>query len=157
IPLISAVGHETDVTLIDFAADKRAPTPTAAAEMAVPVRSELFAEGDSLARRGRVGWQRAQESRPNDLRSAARALPPANQFLARPRQRLDSAGAALPRVLRANTHAHFRRFATSSARLTLRVLRGQVTHARQGLTTAGERLTLSARALLLRRRERFAS
>src|SRR6201986_3279005 len=51
IPLISAGGHETDVTLIDFAADKRAPTPTAAAEMAVPVRSELIAEVESLARR----------------------------------------------------------------------------------------------------------
>ncbi|MFO1111500.1 MAG: exodeoxyribonuclease VII large subunit [Bradyrhizobium sp.] len=157
IPLISAVGHETDVTLIDFAADKRAPTPTAAAEMAVPVRSELFAEVESLARRTVMCWQRAQEGRRSELRAAARALPAAHELLAIPRQRLDAAGTALPRCLRANTHAHFRRFAATSARLTLRVLRGQVTHARAGLTSCGERLTHSARALLHRRRERFAN
>ena len=156
IPLISAVGHETDVTLIDFAADKRAPTPTAAAEMAVPVRSELFAEVESLARRAVMCWQRTQESRRNELRAAARALPAAHELLAIPRQRLDAAGSGLPRGLRANTHAHFRRFAASSARLTLRVLHGQMTHARARLATGGERLTHSARSLLHRRRERFA-
>ena len=110
IPLISAVGHETDITLIDFAADKRAPTPTAAAEMAVPVRSELFVEVESLARRTMVCWQRGQESRRNELRAAARALPGASELLAIPRQRLDHLGAALPRGLKANTHAHHRRF-----------------------------------------------
>ena len=129
IPLISAVGHETDITLIDFAADKRAPTPTAAAEMAVPVRSELLVEVAGLARRTMVCWLRGQESRRNELRAAARALPAASELLAIPRQRLDSAGASLPRGLKANTNAHHRRFTQLSAGLTLKVLRGQVSQA----------------------------
>jgi exodeoxyribonuclease VII large subunit len=156
IPLISAVGHETDVTLIDFAADKRAPTPTAAAEMAVPVRAELFVELSSLAGRAMRCWQRAQETRRGDLRSAARALPAASELLAVPRQRFDAATASLPRALRANTHAHHRRFAQASAGLTLRVLRDQVAHAAHRLIVSGERLTHCARANLRHRRERFA-
>ncbi len=156
IPLISAVGHETDITLIDFAADKRAPTPTAAAEMAVPVRSELFVEVAGLARRTMLCWQRSQESRRNELRAAARALPAAGELLAIPRQRLDGAIAALPRGLKANTHAHFRRFAGASARLTMRVLRAQLAQAQHRLAASGERMAHSAKTLLRNRRDRFA-
>src|ERR1700749_505388 len=142
IPLFSAVGHETDITLIDFAADKRAPTPTAAAEMAVPVRSELMVEVASLARRTMVCWQRGQEMRRNELRAAVRALPGLGELLAIPRQRLDSAAFALPRGLKANTHAHFRHFAGVSSRLTMRVLHAQLAHARHRLAVSGERIAL---------------
>src|SRR5258708_3712211 len=155
-PLIWGVGPEPDITLIDFAADKRAPTPTAAAEMAVPVRSELFVEVTALARRTMLCWQRGQEGRRNELRAAVRALPAAGELLAIPRQRLDSAIACLPRGLKANTHAHFRRFAQTSARLTVRVLRRQVAQANHRLTVCGERMTHSARSLLRNRRDRYA-
>jgi exodeoxyribonuclease VII large subunit len=108
-----------------------------------------------LSRRVVVCWQRGQESRRNELRAAARALPAANQLLAIPRQRLDAAAGALPRGLKANTHAHFRRFAGASARLTVRVLRGQVAQAQHRLLVSGERLTLSSRSLLRSRRDRY--
>jgi exodeoxyribonuclease VII large subunit len=83
--------------------------------------------------------------------------PAANELLAIPRQRLDSAAACLPRGLKANTNAHHRRFSHLSAGLTLKVLHGQVAHARQRLITSGERIKLCARALLRHRRDRFAS
>src|SRR5436190_23252537 len=91
IPLISAVGHETDVTLIDFASDKRAPTPTAAAEMAVPVRADLITQVSALNNRQVACWQRGVENRRKELRALTRALPGLEDLFALPRQRLDAA------------------------------------------------------------------
>ena len=89
IPLISAVGHETDVTLIDFAADRRAPTPTAAAEMAVPVRTELLAQILDGERRLQTAWQRSLGERRTLIQGLGRGLPDPVRVLEDKSQRLD--------------------------------------------------------------------
>jgi exodeoxyribonuclease VII large subunit len=157
IPLISAVGHETDVTLIDFVADKRAPTPTAAAEMAVPVRAELIARVDSLARRNLACWLRGQEARRTELRAAARALPGADDLLALPRQRLDGVGERLPLALKANAQLHHTRFSRAAARLQPATLRTRLDGERSRLRAAAERKGNALTVLQARRRDRFGA
>ena len=95
IPIISAVGHETDTTLIDYAADLRAPTPTAAAEAAVPVRSELIAYVDDLGARNRHGMRRTGANLRDRLRAAAAGLPRPANLVSTAQQRLDLAATNL--------------------------------------------------------------
>ena len=118
IPLISAVGHETDWTLIDHASDRRAPTPTGAAEMAVPVKADLQAQLAALAARLKSAQSRTLDRRREQLRSLARALPTLDSVLALPRQRLDRSGQSLGRALELNTANRRRRFEQQAARIT---------------------------------------
>ena len=99
IPIISAVGHETDVTLCDFAADVRAPTPTAAAELAVPVRADLLAQVRALRARTERCARRYHAHAGERLGVVARRLPAPDRLLAGQRQRLDELTERLPRAL----------------------------------------------------------
>ena len=122
IPVISAVGHETDVTLIDFAADRRAPTPTAAAEMAVPVRAELMITLADLGARKLACWRRNIDRHRKELHFLTRALPALDELLAIPRQRLDACAGRLPRALRANAQIHHTHLTRVASRLSPRLL-----------------------------------
>jgi exodeoxyribonuclease VII large subunit len=99
IPLISAVGHETDTTLIDFAADRRAPTPTAAAELAIPARADLLDQLAQLGTRLRQGGRAQTERARRRLLQAERGLPDLPGLLGRLRQRLDDRGERLAAAL----------------------------------------------------------
>jgi exodeoxyribonuclease VII large subunit len=99
IPLISAVGHETDTTLIDHVSDRRAPTPTAAAEMAVPVRSELFAFIDELGRRAQNCLSRMADRARERLDLTMCRWPEPETLFAPAAQRFDEIGERLPRAL----------------------------------------------------------
>jgi exodeoxyribonuclease VII large subunit len=157
IPLISAVGHETDVTLIDFVSDKRAPTPTAAAEIAVPVKSELIARVDNCARRALACWSRAQEHRRTELRAAARALPTADTLLAIPRQRLDACADRLPRALRANAQVHHTAFTRIAAQLSPQLLRARLVREDERVARLAGQAISCLRVTVERRRARFAA
>ena len=140
IPLISAVGHETDTTLIDYAADRRAPTPTAAAEIAVPVRADLVGQVLDLDRRSQRSFARAMGERRTRLHGLVRALPRASQLFAASLQRFDAASAGLVNALQRNLALN-RQVFTQIATL----LRPQ--SVKHGLDTGRERGTVLAQRL----------
>ena len=157
IPLISAVGHETDVTLIDFASDRRAPTPTAAAEMAVPVRAELMTALSNLGSRKLACWRRNVDRYRKELRLLARALPALDDLLAVPRQRLDACAGRLPRALRANAQIHHTQLTRAASRLSPRLLSHRIERCHEQTTAFGDRARRAFWIFRDRRVERLRS
>ena len=150
IPLISAVGHETDTTLIDHAADRRAATPTAAAELAVPARAELLADLQQKAARLSGAANRMLQDRRLRLQRAEGRLPDAAALLGSARQRLDDRaarlGLALPNLVRQ------RRAQLVDAERHLPDPRTLLLQARQRAREQDARLTLALPNLVQKRR-----
>ncbi len=155
IPLISAVGHETDTTLIDFAADMRAPTPTAAAELAVPVRTELLAQVLDFERRSLRSFSKSMEDRRRHLAQLARVLPRAETLFAAPRQRLDQASDRLGHSLRRNLQVHRTEFAEVAAQLRVRMLQDRMKISGERAAALGARASRAQSARLAQMRRQL--
>ena len=157
IPVISGVGHETDTTLCDFAADLRAPTPTAAAEAAVPVRSELITYVEDQGARTRNVVRRQLTGSRDRLRAAAGQLPRPLDLLDIARQRLDLASQHLGSSLRDLGQQKRLGFERVAVRLSPNALRADLRHAHTRLTPHAERLEPAFRRIVTRASDRLAA
>ncbi|QEE12612.1 exodeoxyribonuclease VII large subunit [Bartonella krasnovii] len=128
LPVISAVGHETDWTLIDYVADWRAPTPTGAAEKAVPVKLDLEVSVASLGARLRKGLARSFDFHQQKLRAARRGLPSVDQLFALPRRGFDEISSRLQRALCVSYDKKRFSFHALHLRLSPRLLKSEKAH-----------------------------
>lgn len=151
IPIISAVGHETDTTLCDHAADRRAPTPTAAAEIAVPVRAELMATLDELALRKRRCALRPVTLGRERLEARVQRLPRPDAILAARTQKLDELAERLRRGLQDRAFLERERLQRTTGRLSLPLLRTRIERCSDRLAHIGLTSRLLTRRLSLAR------
>jgi exodeoxyribonuclease VII large subunit len=139
IPVISAVGHETDTTLVDYASDMRAPTPTAAAEAAVPVRAELIAYVEDQGGRQRQAARRSLSSLKDRLRAASAGLPRPADLVATQRQSLDLASSQLTGALRHFVQSRRMAFSQVAADVQPRIVRQRHRELGERLVNLGKR------------------
>jgi exodeoxyribonuclease VII large subunit len=157
IPLISAVGHETDITLIDYAADKRAPTPTAAAEIAVPVRADLQVSILDLARRLFAALARSTEERRVRLDGLARGLRDPRDMLQAHQQKLDDVGERLNRALSLGVDRRRANLGLVSAGLKRNVIDRRIDQGREQLQRAENSLRRDINRLVSDNQTRLGS
>ncbi|MDC9823597.1 exodeoxyribonuclease VII large subunit [Devosia sp. ZB163] len=155
IPVISAVGHETDTTLCDYAADHRAPTPTAAAEAAVPVRIDLIGYVDELGSRQRQASRRIASNYRDRLRAASAGLPRPLDLVASARQRLDHAASNLAAALRHTGQRKRIAYERLAGRLSPNTLRSEVRNLRGRLTPVANSLQPAVVRIIDQRRQRL--
>lgn len=155
IPLISAVGHETDTTLIDFVSDRRAPTPTAAAEIAVPVRLDLIAAVRGFGARLDGALQAVLRGRAQRLGDVSRALPRPDAVLAPYRQRADLAAERLPAAARRALAARRLRLGRVEGRMGAEGLRARLLAERRRLVGLSARLEAAPRQNHARSKQSF--
>ena len=157
IPLVSAIGHETDTTLIDFVSDRRAPTPTAAAELVTPVFADLAATLADYGRRMIRCGSRMMDLGRARLAAAAGRLPRLQDLLSLATQRLDLASGRLGAALTANVAAHRHDLATKSAALRPRLLKGAIEVKSETLHALSRRLEPLVRRSLAQAGDRLAN
>ncbi len=152
LPLISAIGHETDWTLLDHVADLRAPTPTAAVELALPVRQDLIVQLSQMGARKLRAVTQYHERLKKHLEALRRALPKLDALMALPRQRLDHAGENLARAVLTHVKQERVRLARAAQGLSLPLLTQRLARWWERITDAHRRMNCAAHVEVRRQR-----
>jgi exodeoxyribonuclease VII large subunit len=155
IPLIAAVGHETDTTLIDHAADRRAPTPTAAAEIAVPVRLDLVAENQALGGRLAAAMARRLGQDKLQLEGLGRGLPDSSNLINAAQQRLDDRSERLALGVKARLRQAEQAARVLGARVNVNLLKGEIARTQTRVEELGPRLKTALDRQLAEQRNRM--